>query len=315
MNQAQQLTGASELYKAELGVYPASLQDLVDQAYLKSIPVALLSTDATGVGSAMADPGTWTMVTPSVAVFALAPVTLDVCVSLNNMAYSVDSVLQSARSTLPIQCYGSSTGALQVIAARSSEQLVLASEAATPSVAIGTVLTAPIPDPCATDATAAGWTTGALSAQCAATTPAASLAGQSVIDLGADGQLTNPVQVGGNWYYYWKSREHDHSGGLDALFNHDINGVTNTTVANVDGQYGTTDTYRYATINDVRLALPTSSNLTSICGSVGVPSGWNPDTYWTATPLTPGHAVVGLDVCWGYSVDDNNTQFVALQVL
>jgi hypothetical protein len=33
--------------------------------------------------------------------------------------------------------------------------------------------------------------------------------------------------------------------------------VTNTTVANLDGQYGTTDTYRYGTINGVRLALPT----------------------------------------------------------
>ena len=37
----------------------------------------------------------------------------------------------------------------------------------------------------------------------------------------------------------------------------DFNGVTNTTVLNSDGFYGTTDTYRYATINGVHLALPT----------------------------------------------------------
>jgi len=44
---------------------------------------------------------------------------------------------------------------------------------------------------------------------------------------------------------------------LDSLFNHDINGVTNTTVQNIDGNYGTTDVYHYATINGVKLSLPT----------------------------------------------------------
>jgi hypothetical protein len=94
----------------------------------------------------------------------------------------------------------------------------------------------------------------------------------ATIDLGSHGQLIAPVQVEGKWYYYW-DRDKDGSafnGGttsdpgdwtshdvLDGLFNQDINGVTNTTVANLDGQYGTTDTYRYGTINGVRLALPT----------------------------------------------------------
>jgi hypothetical protein len=93
----------------------------------------------------------------------------------------------------------------------------------------------------------------------------------ATIDLGSHGQLIAPVQVEGKWYYYW-DRDKDGSalGGstsdpgdwtahdvLDGLFNQDINGVINTTVTNADGQYGTTDTYRYGTINGVRLALPT----------------------------------------------------------
>ncbi|MEI8159324.1 MAG: cadherin repeat domain-containing protein, partial [Burkholderiales bacterium] len=98
-------------------------------------------------------------------------------------------------------------------------------------------------------------------------------AGQSVIDLGSFGKLIAPVQVdGGKWYYYWDRSGDGTSadigtlnGGvdytthdaLDVIFNQDINGVVNTTVQNADGFYGTTETYRYATLNGVRLALPT----------------------------------------------------------
>jgi hypothetical protein len=93
-----------------------------------------------------------------------------------------------------------------------------------------------------------------------------------VIDLGDYGKLIAPVQIdGGQWFYYWDrsgdgtnadigslnggvdSTTHD---VLDGLFNHDINGTANTTVLNADGAYGTTDTYRYATLNGVHLALP-----------------------------------------------------------
>ena len=106
-----------------------------------------------------------------------------------------------------------------------------------------------------------------------------SLPGQSVIDLGSFGKLIAPVQVdGGNWYYYW-DRSGDGSsantgslnGGvdwiphnvLDEIFNQDINGVVNAVVANADGLFGTTDTYRYATINGLHLALPTAGGVTS----------------------------------------------------
>ena len=108
------------------------------------------------------------------------------------------------------------------------------------------------------------------------------VAGDAVIDLGASGKLIAPVQVEGKWYYFWdrsgddpKTNTGSLNGGvdttthdvLDGLFNHDINGVTNATVTNIDGVKGTTDTYRYATLNGVKLALPTAN------GSVAYPQG------------------------------------------
>jgi len=86
--------------------------------------------------------------------------------------------------------------------------------------------------------------------------------GQQIIDLGSYGKLIAPVQVdGNNWYYFWDrsgdgtsidgTGEADKVGHdvLDGIFNQDING-------NV-GSGNTDDTYRFATLNGVRLALPT----------------------------------------------------------
>jgi len=108
-----------------------------------------------------------------------------------------------------------------------------------------------------------------------AATPASSGVA-SVINLGSgNGQLIAPVQVdGGKWYYYW---DRDGSGSaniadyfsssgnytrsqLFATFKEDVNGVVGAS---------TNNTYRYATLNGVRLALPT------IGGSDSLPYGPN----------------------------------------
>jgi len=102
--------------------------------------------------------------------------------------------------------------------------------------------------------------------------------GQSVIDLGSQyGKLINPVTVdGGRVYYYWdvsgdgtqaniqgagyaNSRDDVTHDWLDQLFQQDVNGrVEGENGAPVVYQDGDTDnTYRYATINGVKLALPT----------------------------------------------------------
>jgi hypothetical protein len=187
------------------------------------------------------------------------------------------------------------------------------------------------------------------------TLPSASLAGQSVIDLGAYGNLIAPVQVNGNWYYFWDLSGDGTSantgalnGGvdytthdvLDGLFNHDINGAVNTTVANYDGLFGTTNDYRYGTINGISLALPTSgtglanetswyylndngtyTDLAAIWDAhntgyqtSGTPAGWRASYYWSATPSTYGHAGVSTFNGHVNNYYDYSDKYVAVQV-
>lgn len=99
-----------------------------------------------------------------------------------------------------------------------------------------------------------------------------------LIDLGQYGKLIMPVKVDGeNWYYYWDrsgdgtandtgslnggvdSTTHD---VLDGIFTRDVNG-------NVGGGGNTTDTYRWATLNGVKVALPTAN------GGLAYPNGIN----------------------------------------
>ncbi len=106
-----------------------------------------------------------------------------------------------------------------------------------------------------------------------------SLAGQSIIDLGGFGKLIAPVQVEGAWYYYW-----DRSGdgtsantgslnGSDDTTDHNVlDGIFKSTLAEVNaGTVGTgtdtTDLIRYATLNGVKVALPTAN------GGVAYPQG------------------------------------------
>lgn len=205
------------------------------------------------------------------------------------------------------------------------------------------------------------------------TLPSVSLAGQSVIDLGTYGKLIAPVQVDGKWFYVWDmngdgthdlnqdaSGQYSYDGSVanasgsgyqydvathnvfDPLFNHDSNGVTNTTVANIDGHFGTTNDYRFATLNGVNVALPTTGTGLANEGSAGyylndnqtytdlaeiwdssntgyqtngTPAGWRADYYWSATPSDNGHATVGTSIGYIFNDFDGSFTYVALQVL
>jgi hypothetical protein len=183
-------------------------------------------------------------------------------------------------------------------------------------------------------------------------------AGQSIIDLGSYGKLIAPVQVDGKWYYFWDrngdgaanttltngTRDYTTHDFLDALFRHDINGVTNTSAVNADGHIGTTNDYRFATLNGVNLALPTVGDGTINATSAkfladnqtytdlveiwdthntgyrtsGTPIGWDNYIYWSATPSTEGHATVDYrdgEVYTKLYSNDQDYNYVALQVL
>ena len=239
----------------------------------------------------------------------------------------------------------------------------------TTAVTNGQAVTVAYTDPTAGNDTNAVQDTAGNDAVTLAATAVTNVTNITQYDLGSSGKLIAPVQVEGKWYYFWdrsgdgtSNNTGSLNGGvdftthdvLDGIFNKDINGVTNTTVANADGNFGTTDIYRYATINGVKLALPTANGgmafpqgigayqngtvatgtgtannssfdeLLAIwdthngtgtgTGMDGTPSAWQASTYWSATPSASGHASVFLE---GYVNNDRDDGliYVALQVL
>lgn len=94
-----------------------------------------------------------------------------------------------------------------------------------------------------------------------------SQAGKAVIDLGVDGKLTAPVQVEGKWYYHWDRSGDGTSadtgtlnGGVDYSTHAELNGIFNQDVhGNLNPGTSTTNEYRYATLNGVKLALATAN--------------------------------------------------------
>jgi predicted oxidoreductase (fatty acid repression mutant protein) len=115
------------------------------------------------------------------------------------------------------------------------------------------------------------------------------VAGDKVIDLDSFGQLILPKQVdGGKYYYYWDRSASTSiantgllNGGvdyvthdvLDGIFKQDINGNLESN-SNAVGAVGETDDiFRYASLNGVPLALPTSGGgLTGIYAKTGSPT-------------------------------------------
>ncbi len=176
-----------------------------------------------------------------------------------------------------------------------------------------------------------------------------------VIDLGKNyGKLIRPVTVdGGHWFYYWDVSGDGTKAGndsvthdwLDKLFRQNVNGRTG-------GDGNTDNTYRYATLNGVKLALPTVGNGDDFMDSLGyrkgtavqgkannptyddylaiwdayngtgtgrdidgTPPGWGGTFYWSATPAASGHAGIGLYGGYvGYGSDGSDT-YVAVEVL
>ncbi|MBU1237299.1 MAG: hypothetical protein KJ634_01340 [Gammaproteobacteria bacterium] len=118
------------------------------------------------------------------------------------------------------------------------------------------------------------------------------------VDLGAAGQLINPFDVGGHTYYFWDiTADGDIRGGmpsgsgdspthtyLDGIFLYDAGGGLNADAVN-----GTTDTYRYATLNSNEVALPTYQELQDIWTALGSDMpGYASYEYWSATRAPEG---------------------------
>jgi hypothetical protein len=190
------------------------------------------------------------------------------------------------------------------------------------------------------------------------------LQAMSALSLGTWGQLILPVVVEGKTYYVWDrnaSGTHESPGDgfthieLDAIFRYDVNGVLEIAGNKVGNEGQTDNTYRYASINGVHVALPTYGgpmngegvhktqywNGTAVSsGAVnnqayddllaiwdayngngtgldlaGVPPGWGTDYFWSATPH--GHESILVHGGRGYVLNSGGqyAHQVALQVV
>lgn len=150
LNEGQQLVGAADLFKADRGVYPNSIGQLVNEGYLQSIPT---TQSLLGITHAQSSINKWEMPKAGVLVFVMDIESVDICRNLNKMAYGQNGVLPSIQTQYIVQCWGSKTGGnisrMQVVFAKSSQSIL---EAADNLAAL--VTDQPLPAPSA----AADWT-------------------------------------------------------------------------------------------------------------------------------------------------------------
>ncbi|QHE87187.1 hypothetical protein [Hydrogenophaga sp. BPS33] len=119
INQGNQLLGAADMYFAQKGMYPSSLQEMVDTDFLKSIPVASREGDGAGMSNAFADEGEWS-IAPGKALFTHdSAATRETCVSFNQKVPPGHAgILKQAYVELNSQCFGES-GSYTVLVKRS----------------------------------------------------------------------------------------------------------------------------------------------------------------------------------------------------
>ena len=183
-------------------------------------------------------------------------------------------------------------------------------------------------------------------------TSVSSPAGQSVISLGTLGQLIKPIQVEGHWYYVWDRNSDGIHGGADyitmdaletlaGIGNIDesnrtftLNGVqlrlptdglAGSTLGSSGYQLGTawsndtlgwdTNPSSNATYDDLAAIWDAFNGTGTGTGMGGVPSGWNGNYYWSATPSASGHAIVRLYSGGVAGYNGSSSRDVAFEVL
>lgn len=120
INQGQQLLGASELFYAERGAWPTSVEELVAEGFLQEAPVAQLA-----VSNALASQ-TWTMPMAGQPVFVLPTEASSACRGVNEKVYGMDGILPRLQTGLIMQCYGKDPAlrTLYSVAGRNAEHLL-----------------------------------------------------------------------------------------------------------------------------------------------------------------------------------------------
>lgn len=133
--QGQQVLGAADLFKADNGRWPDSMQELVDGKYLKQVPYVSKQTiarnefDSSVVASAhaQAEAVSWVMPVAGKPTFVLeSAVAPEVCKQVNVKSRGDNGILRKASVTLATQCFGSDSSALTVVVTRELQSLTSA---------------------------------------------------------------------------------------------------------------------------------------------------------------------------------------------
>lgn len=117
--QGQQLLAAADMYKVNHGVFPPNKQAMVDEGYLKSIPIA----QGEAAGTAWAENEEWVMPLPGAPVFLLPATEEAPCKRVNFRSYRMDGILAEVNESIAAQCYGTNTAALKTVVAKSGAYL------------------------------------------------------------------------------------------------------------------------------------------------------------------------------------------------
>ena len=126
--QGQQVLGAAELFKADLGRWPDTMDEMVSLNYLRSAPSSVAQATGGGVGLVRAE-GTaavdsWTVVKAGRPVYRLLGVQPDACVSVNQKSFGVAGVLSQLRASWAAQCYSPAAVGYAVVVTKDEASLV-----------------------------------------------------------------------------------------------------------------------------------------------------------------------------------------------
>lgn len=141
LNQGQQVMAAAEMFRVQNGVWPNTVEQLVADDFLKSVPDTTAQHSMVGEAFAQAVPTTaWSIPVPGVPVFVVTMDSTPVCGEVNDKAYGLKGVLPELRLGYVSQCYGADTDSLRVVFAKDSDALTAAfpddvSSAAIPAAA------------------------------------------------------------------------------------------------------------------------------------------------------------------------------------
>ena len=114
-NQGQQLVAAAEFYYLQKGEWPETIQKMVEDGFLTTVPVA----QRTAIQEALAGKA-WVMPVARQPLFTFDEVTAEVCSTLNQDSYGLKGILPKLQPGYMHQCFGPTKNDLLVVVGRGS---------------------------------------------------------------------------------------------------------------------------------------------------------------------------------------------------